>query len=82
MPIFLLPMSLICPECFLFLDNKPNYRFIRSNSADPNEPLMIYIGEKPVYDAEKYIPVPVPRGTCRKIYFLTRTHFYSLVTIF
>uniref|UniRef100_A0A914CGF3 Phytanoyl-CoA dioxygenase domain-containing protein 1 n=1 Tax=Acrobeloides nanus TaxID=290746 RepID=A0A914CGF3_9BILA len=44
-------------------NNELNYRFIRSNSTDPNEPLMIYIGEKPVYDAEKYIPVPVPRGS-------------------
>ena len=47
-----------------FLDHELNYHFVRSNSDsdDPYEPLLEYVGEKPVYDTEKFIPVPVPKG--------------------
>lgn len=44
------------------LDHDLNYRFVRTNSENPPEPLLKYIGYKPVYDSDKFIPVPVPRG--------------------
>ena len=43
--------------------SKLDYRFVRTNSTNPSDPLLKFIGERPVYDQSKFVAVPVPRGS-------------------
>ncbi|KAI6175825.1 hypothetical protein M3Y97_00731500 [Aphelenchoides bicaudatus] len=42
----------------------PNaYMFVRTNSEDPKDPLVKFLGEQPKYDQSKFVPVPVKKGS-------------------
>ncbi|KAE9556501.1 hypothetical protein FO519_000195 [Halicephalobus sp. NKZ332] len=43
--------------------SKLDYRFVRTNPKNPSDPLLEFIGEKPVYDQTKFVAVPVPKGS-------------------
>uniref|UniRef100_A0A7E4W3Z1 Phytanoyl-CoA dioxygenase n=1 Tax=Panagrellus redivivus TaxID=6233 RepID=A0A7E4W3Z1_PANRE len=40
-----------------------DYRFVRTHTKDPKDPLLKFNGTKPTYDQSKFVPVPVPKGS-------------------
>uniref|UniRef100_A0A1I7YFU6 Phytanoyl-CoA dioxygenase n=1 Tax=Steinernema glaseri TaxID=37863 RepID=A0A1I7YFU6_9BILA len=43
--------------------NTVDYRFVRTHTTEPNKPLLTFRGRKLVFDQERFIPVPIKRGS-------------------
>ncbi|KAI6239592.1 hypothetical protein M3Y99_00549400 [Aphelenchoides fujianensis] len=40
-----------------------DYRFVRTEAKNPNDPLVKFVGQKPVYEEANFVPVPVKKGS-------------------
>ncbi|KAK0399745.1 hypothetical protein QR680_003193 [Steinernema hermaphroditum] len=43
--------------------NSVDYRFVRTHATEPNKPLLTFRGEKLVFDQDKFVAVPIKRGS-------------------
>ncbi|KAI6239700.1 hypothetical protein M3Y99_00562800 [Aphelenchoides fujianensis] len=47
-----------------------DYRFVRTEPKNPNDPLVKFVGQKPVYEEANFVPVPVKKGSMMLIHGL------------